>query len=139
MKLAFKHIAPYLPFNLKCNIMGEYLNDTHVTLKKFDIIGATKTRVEVSYKGTTSQHFEYQDVFPILKPLSDLEQKMFIGDRIIIPVFTSSLKDIHFGFQFATGENSLNLFNYLFKNHFDVYNLIGNKLSVANTKTATPF
>lgn len=72
-ELKLEHLAPYLPYRLQCHLMGEMINDdADPTIPRiFYIIGADTSRVKIS-KGLLIDAWIYEEVFPILRPLSDI-------------------------------------------------------------------
>lgn len=80
MKLELKHLAPYLPYKLKCLAQGE-------DKKVFDIQGITDfTDVDLHEKGrTVNEQYDIEDVFPILRPLSDLTKEIEVNGEKFIP------------------------------------------------------
>lgn len=82
-KLELKHLAPYLAYELKCCLMGA--KDEKENPLSFLVEGGSKEFVEVWSKKTITDQWTYEDVFPILRPLSDLTQLIEINGKNIIP------------------------------------------------------
>jgi hypothetical protein len=134
MKLELKHLAPYLPYKLKCLAQGE-------DKKVFDIQGITDfTDVDLHEKGrTVNEQYDIEDVFPILRPLSDLTKEIEVNGEKFVP-FTNNVSM----YQFIDGAFYCN--NYgkfleikempyiviekLFEWHFDVFGLIEKGLAI---------
>jgi hypothetical protein len=137
MKLELKHLAPYLPYGLK--IQGT----THGEIAELSC--CTETSVNI-----TTRSFQYgmwADIFeikPILRPLSDLTEgflkdikKMMLVDfeyidkdsiqSIHFPTGNISITSIHYE---IVEECPLGFYNYLLKNHFDVFGLIEKGLAI---------
>ena len=80
MKLELKHIAPYLPYGLNCQLMGRYGSICLVD-------GASLSYVDVWSFKTITDGWDYEDVFPILRPLSDLTKEIdcseVMGEKIV--------------------------------------------------------
>jgi len=114
MKLELKHLAPYLPYGL---------NVLHIEKKIMLIISGAY------FKANTDKHFRLQllnwdlkvlsnECKPILRPLSDLVEKDFKKMNINIDWY--GLKEY-----LSNYENmSVKDYNYLLKNHFDIFGLI---------------
>jgi len=80
MKLTIKHLAGYLPYGLKCHLMGMCVEGTEYNDKPipqiFLIEGANSESVEVWSQKTITDNWHYSDVFPLLRPLSQLSQEI---------------------------------------------------------------
>ena len=135
-KLELKHLAPYLPYGLKC--VG--IDNKFQTLK---------LKLENSIKDYTISHlldFDFYQIKPTLRPLSDLTRELF---------FTLSGKNkstnfgVYYGFNQKEGEylrfegytgrrffkdQYKNLpywfMEFLFENHFDIDDLILKGLAI---------
>lgn len=141
MKLELKHIAPYLSFGLKCQIADEFdkiTNEANV----FEIIGASTHSIQCDCGKTTTNQFHYEDVLPILAPMSDLSKKD-IRDYIVCNDVIDLSNNRH-GFlsiqedlkEFTFIELFRNL-DFFYRNHFDVFGLIDKKLAIDKTKLPT--
>ncbi len=75
-KLELKHITPYLPYKLMCQLMGEV--DDSNNPKEFLIDGANTSYIDVWSLKTMTDEWSYEDVFPILHPLSDLTKPITV-------------------------------------------------------------
>ena len=135
MKLNINYLSAYLPHDLECHLMGEMVDDyADPTIPKtFKIKGVTKKYVNIQDNG----NWNYEEVLPILKPMSDLiSDEQFrlltlgkgksvsitqVGDKVI-----NNVDDLEFW-----------IIQYLLENHYDIYNLIDNNLAV-NVNTLTP-
>ena len=71
MKLEIKHLAPYLPYELKGQLIG-YPKGTTVTMGTF---------LSNQQKMWTIDMFQQNEVFPILKPLSKLSNEELIREK----------------------------------------------------------
>jgi hypothetical protein len=67
MKLELKHLAPYLPYQLNCMAQGE-------GKQSFEFQGVSDVNwIDLHEIGrTVCEQYDIEDVFPILRPLSDL-------------------------------------------------------------------
>jgi hypothetical protein len=85
MKLELKHIAPYLPYGLKCLSRVQYQDKNDLlkffyTLEKFEVFGIDAEYVvytkAVSESSTLKFGCKIEDFKPILRPLSDAEIRL---------------------------------------------------------------
>lgn len=142
MKLELENLSPYLPYKLMCNVMGEFVDDFDEPLipKIFEIVGLGTDYVEThEYKRTITEQTVWSDVFPILRPLSDLIKIVDIDGKKIVPiegmflpcgerdVLTSWAKENKC---WLGQQISYLVYCNLFQLHFDVFNLIENKLAI---------
>ena len=90
-KLELKHIAPYLPYGLECQLMGEFEEDGETPIV-FDLVGGMEgDYVSVAHKQSyVSDQWEVgvedQEVFPILRPLSDLTKEIEHNGEKFVPM-----------------------------------------------------
>lgn len=84
-QLELKHLAPYLPYGLKCCLMGEIDEETDKPIQ-FLIEGANTEFVEVWSNKTITDQWHYEDVFPILRSLSDLTKEIEVNGEIFLPI-----------------------------------------------------
>lgn len=90
-KLELNHIAGYLPYQLESlmNIFGD--NETKVI-----IVGANHSQLELEgIRQTITEFWDYQDVKPILRPLSGLTKEIEVNCEKFVPM--ERLLDIHTG------------------------------------------
>lgn len=133
-KLELKHIAPYLPYKLKCEIITTTNNVLIERMTGFDcrffeyvIFGD----VEIGTNGVGlfgNCKILLTSVKPILRPLSDLTK---LGTPIIQP-YTDCITIIN---QLHILNNDVSilpyqLFEILIKHHFDVFGLIDKGLAI---------
>jgi hypothetical protein len=126
MKLELKHIAPYLPYDIKVEFELNYHSDY--------IPNETK---DYEYKGICVLHqvdFEWISEFktykPILRPLSDLTKEIQIGEYFM--TFKEHLQRM---FPAESMHTNIATWSYrvvslLFEWHFDVFQLIPNGLAI---------
>lgn len=86
--------APYLPYKVKCHGMGEWIEETEFddepTPKIFSIVGIVKDSNEEYYaqceedNGDITDVYISGDLFPILRPLSDLTKPCLEGGKVPI-------------------------------------------------------
>ena len=119
MKLELKHLASYLPYKLKGIHTQFCFNKVIHTLESIYTYGDVLTDFD---------EFSMEYFKPILKPISDLEK-----DNFFINLYFIS-NDTFEGFSVKRKNECytrLNEINYLFENHYDVFNLIPNDLAVS--------
>lgn len=127
MKLELKHLAPYLPYGLKCeiitvtdNIMIEKLTGFENRMSDYAIFGNVKNGTNgVGIFGHCKLLFS--SVKPILRPLSDLAKEI----EVINPICFKwvQLNDLN--------EIKLDTYNFLVKNHYDIFGLIDQNLAIS--------
>lgn len=90
MKLEIKHLAPYFPYALKCQAMGEHTPDSEYSdnpiPKIFEIQGFSDTTViDLHEKDrTVNEQYDIDECFPVLRQFSDLIKEItFEGEKII--------------------------------------------------------
>jgi hypothetical protein len=138
-KLQLKHLAGYLPYELKIQ-----------NGKEFDIVtGVSKENVESIFRGTYENTSMIKDVKPILRPLSDLTKPITIDGITFVPDtwIDDNIKTNVEIYKFLNGEISLDIEteNYnqtidlmdgylimqkLLEWHFDIYGLIDKGLAI---------
>jgi hypothetical protein len=82
MKLELKHLAPYLPYELKAII--RLREDSSLPINDECIV--TVSCFEVAYLDS-----EYDEFKPILKPLSDLTKEIEVDGKKFIPIMVLEL------------------------------------------------
>ncbi|KQC33998.1 hypothetical protein AAU57_12150 [Nonlabens sp. YIK11] len=141
MQLELKHLAPYLPYGLKAQASLELYNENQK--ETFDVRALSKHRVIMR----DEWEFDYEDVKPILRPISDLNKG--IDNKAYCSIYPLN-KYWHYHnysksstgyFQFGHGYESheiliedktvpYEVFEKLFEWHFDVFCLIDAGLAV---------
>lgn len=134
-------LTPYLPYALKCNIMGELVDENDVDNpigKIFTLSGITnQLNLEVNCHVFDEEYYHQPpifEVFPILRPRSDIDNY----SEELFTEFGASFKTRgHFDQHFMSNikysaVNSLGygIVKWLLKNHFDINNLIPEKLAI---------
>ena len=132
MKLELKHLAPYLPYGLKC-VWGKHT---------FDIVGASELKrlsVKVKWYNQTSS---YTDIKPLLRPLSDLTENITVNNEDFVPyehpTFVEAMIANEYLEYLCEVKADLSqdrilpysIFQLLFEWHFDVFGLIPKGLAV---------
>lgn len=131
MKLELKHLAPYLPYNLKCEILDykcDYVGEKYLTIKGYYLIGDSpyfNFHAGKEYAGKNTNNFK-----PILRPLSDLtKERARLAE--IFETYDDSfdpqllIEDYRWLNQMPYG-----LIEQLFEWHFDVFGLIEKGLAI---------
>jgi len=130
MKLELKHLAPYLPYQLKM-VDETMIHDELWYCNKYDVVLYT-SEYEVGYG-----HYDYEALEhkPILRPLSDLtkeiehnEEKFVPTDKLAIHLFDDTTAS-------CIISGNINGIPYwvmekLFEWHFDVFRLIDEGLAI---------
>jgi len=126
-KLTIKHIAPYLDYGLQFAFLDDIDGDKG-TLTGLLMFGDTPN-VQLKFRGSTGL-FDYEDVKPILRPLSDLYNDNIEGFSL------SNMITHGFHNEFWYVENfDVNYLHYLdfvdlISYHFDVFGLIEKGLAI---------
>lgn len=143
MELELKHLAAYLPYGLKCNVMGELVDDYDEPRipKIFEIVGLDKDCVEYQEEGSTvTEQCVFSDCFPLLRPISDLTREISVNGKKVIPIEEMFLPcGERKVLEFWAKENKCWLgqmvshlpIQSLVEMHFDIFNLCENNLATA--------
>jgi len=122
MKLELKHLAPYLPFELKLYLP---VHDTTHLMRSLSLI-------------FINREIYYRDIKPILRPLSDLTKEIEHNGERFVPTdrlyFDFDRHGLN-GFDFQDIEKTpleypFNIVIQLFEWNFDVFNLIEQGLAI---------
>ena len=132
-KLELKHIAPYLPYGLKCSILNyksDYVGIEKSTINGYYFIGS---QLHLTYDGGSTGKVMGNEIAIYLRPLSDLTKPEFKMDDISKGAImfldeTANLphnsRDSHIGsIQWVDMKK-------LFEWHFDVFGLIPQELAI---------
>ena len=144
MKLELTHIAPYLPYGLMVNV-----NDSDLCIKDFTGEISSweyyNTRFDVWNEYKIKSHMVgIENIKPILRPLSSMtveeveELNSLIDDSVRVVVSSGKWVYIESAssdpWDGSLSLDSINIINeYLFKNHFDVFNLVDKNLAIDKT------
>lgn len=124
MKLELKHLAPYLPYELKGLVEWIHKNKTHC-VKLYGIL-ENNLQIENPYGGF--DYCDIEDFKPILRPLSDLTKEIEVNAEKFVPIIQTDI-DIPFTsdlyFLVAYGD-----VQKLLEWHFDVFGLIEKGLAI---------
>jgi len=147
-KLELKHLAPYLPHKLRCQAMGEFVEGTEfddepspkiLTVTGFFTDSNEETFIEALDKDKDKHEIFFRtDFFPILRPLSDLDEEVKINGEKFIPI--NSIENYYGRDYLWSIRNNWGEFHYpslkyaslskLFEWHFDVFGLIEKGLAI---------
>ncbi len=128
MKLETKHLAPYLPYNLKCVVLnsGEE-KEIGEMIAVYNDGSACFGNIVESEKG-----FEY--IKPILQPLfnDNFDYTIFLMDNFPEEKWADAYNDIMNGVGFGVKIEQIpyELHEFLFENHIDVFGLIEEGLAI---------
>ncbi len=131
MKLELKHWSPYLPYNLKLQVID---TKTIFELKEYFVRDG-----EIRISG-------YGESKPILRPLSDLTKVIEVDAEKFIPIDKLEIDSCFVGINSVTNMpviyldksclfvHSMDVYNNIFELllswHFDLFTLIENKLAI---------
>ena len=153
MKLELKHIAPYLPYKLGVASGDEYdsiLSNIGIMGTHYDVYAPNNYTIYQLCKCEDGV-FKYMgvrpiQVKPILRPLSSMTEKEsdeledIIGCNFYIYISNNGIEieeniiDPWYGKSVLRMETLNRIYEWLFSNHFDVFNLIENDLAIDKTK-----
>jgi hypothetical protein len=134
MNLKLKHLTPYLPYGLECHLMGEVEDeDAEPSVPKvFKIVGASIDWAEVQWGKTTTQEWYYEELFPLLRPMSDLTIEIEHEGERFVPY-----EKLKIPFDMAAHIEDYNYDNLPYRAisqmvewHFDVFGLIEKGLAI---------
>ena len=135
MKLETKHLAPYLPYNLKCEVLNRgQEKEIGEMMAVYDDGSACLGNIIESEKG-----FEY--IKPILRPIQEVEQyfENLYGDlnhQDVTDYFDADFLESHDNIEISEiqllepEQIPYGTIQVLFKHHFDVFGLIEKGLAV---------
>lgn len=153
MKLELKHLTPYLPYGLS---IGQYREDLKITFfSKMVELSDDRIRVTLS-RFPFSEIISYYEAKPILRPLSDLSNDDWKEEVLIhyadlevhVSVYDSGndnkndfgltvtyklMDDVFTDLLICRGlirETPYHFYEWLIKNHFDVFGLIQSGLAI---------
>lgn len=128
MKLKTKHLAPYLPYNLKCEVLNSgQEKEIGEMIAVYNDGSACFGNIVESEKG-----FEY--IKPILQPLfnDNFDYTIFLMDNFPEEKWADAYNDIMNGVGFGVKIEQIpyELHEFLFENHIDVFGLIEKGLAI---------
>lgn len=148
MELELKHLAPYLPYNLETFIIGEFIDEyaDNPIPKGFNIEGLNTGWVEIHEIGrTVTEQYPFEDVKPILRPLSDLTKEIEHNGEDFVPyehhVFIEAMAANEYLEYLCEARADLSedrllpysIVQLLLEWHFDVFGLIEKGLAIDKT------
>lgn len=145
MKLELKHLAPYLPYGLKAEMLA-YEKD-YVGKQYDEIIGLHEWSKNKDWVCLTAGGSKpsFDTIKPILRPLSDLTKEIEVNGEKFVPYdyfYDDSENDwfdgnvwMNYMFEGNIEKSDIDFIPYyiiqkLFEWHFDVFELIENRLAV---------
>lgn len=128
-KLELKHLAPYLPYGLKCEILNyqsDYVGEKYGVISGYYYLAGEPHYI---FKTKSEAGKDASLIKPILRPLSDITKEIEVNGEKFIPM------DIHKLYPGeVTGLNpaawSYRVLIKLFEWHFDVFGLIDKGLAI---------
>ena len=128
MKLETKHLAPYLPYNLKCEVLNSgQEKEIGEMIAVYNDGSACFGNIVESEKG-----FEY--IKPILQPLfnDNFDYTIFLMYNFPEEKWADAYNDIMNGVGFGVKIEQIpyELHEFLFENHIDVFGLIEKGLAI---------
>ena len=130
-KLELRHLAPYLPYGLK--IQGQ----THGDIEELEMLSELSVYVKSQNSTAYGAWADLFDIKPLLRTMSELtENEMRNLHHLYRPkeMATDKLCDLIFYWGNTTDLFDIqSVFEYLYKNHFDVFGLIEKGLAVSLT------
>mgnify|MGYP003635406600 CR=1 FL=1 len=130
MKLELKHLAPYLPYKLNCMAQGE-------DKQSFEFQGVSDvTWIDLHEIGrTVCDQYDIEDVFPILRPLSDLTKSELIELRFdegndTLLWAANNIEAYDCFIQFYETDLTYSVLEWAYKKHLDVFGLIEKGLAI---------
>ena len=133
-KLKLEDLAPYLPFELEIQVAGENVDDDPEGLPRiFTMVGIVDGEVIRNKRGYISNvEEEIEDVFPMLKPLSDFKGMIVRDIKIELELSHNQVMEF-FGFmdgEIKLDNITLGLYNAMCKKHIDFKKLIEKGLAI---------
>lgn len=140
MTLELKHLAPYLPYELNCQTVDK----GEVVISK---LNAAYSDNSYSFMNIVESEKGFEDIKPILRPLSDLTKDDKFSELINEELICGAWKFVHddwtTSIQTSNNQHTLLIiqnevapectvlfFNYMIENHYDVFGLIEQGLAI---------
>lgn len=125
-KLTIEHLSPYLPYNLKVAFIADEYTHELVGLE----IGNEGVLIISPFEDSGRAY--YEDVRPILKPLSDLTENKDFYNKFLED-FGDNNEGLDYLRRYKTDITFMSItydcVMFLTKNHFDIFGLIDKKLA----------
>jgi len=120
MKLELRHLAPYLPYGLKAEILDNQIKEIRGIGRFKDVSYACFDEMDKANK--FDDEFRLEEIKPILHPLSDITEH-----HAKVVGYSSKEKLI----KAIEGQDlNYNNFSELFEEHYDVFGLIDKGLAI---------
>lgn len=148
MKLELKNLAPYLPYGIKFQTPYGILELTNISvLDRYKVWFEANNSKDINYKILRENHcigkgFYLKTVKPILRPMSDFDNPnkhngdfySFMSElNSELPYDYQIDRDLDFNIEhprYVACKYALEVYDFLFKNHFDVFGLIDAGLAI---------
>ena len=137
MKLELKHLAPYLPYDLKVKYTNKYNHSQTITLVGIMNYTTKGKGIQVELCNKNLIHFfsKIEGIKPILRPLSDLTKEIEVNGEKFVPHIKlggrPNLKDYDIEYLSKNIDNmSYGLVSKLIEWHFDVFGLFEKDLAI---------
>ena len=137
MKLELRHLSPYLPYKLDfITQSGKVFKSETKDCFEIRILKGNSPNGNKQYHSLTLGKINRGEFKPILRPLSDLNKdKPFIfelrnqenNDTLLWAVDQNTDESF---ISHYNNELTFSVLDYLYKNHFDIFNLIENNLAI---------
>lgn len=131
---------------LTCQIQGEH-SEEETKSKTFDVVGIENNMVSVMTLKTVSDQYHLEDIFPVLRPFSDLFKPIFDEEKTPIELLEKLFKTQESSLKYEETENGICFFfenaetNFrqsvpfefyekLFEWNIDIYDLIFHNLAI---------
>lgn len=123
--LKLEHLAPYLPYGLKINTIENELY----------LLDLDKNKAQSKYKGHLINIYEWDEIKPILRPLSDIkiDQLRYIYFQVIATdsdMYGNCEEFIDYFNETSIEHLSYCIYSQLLEWHFDVFGLIPKGLAI---------
>jgi hypothetical protein len=136
MKLEAKHLVPYLPYGLKCQV-------TDLKKKTIAELHSVYANGSCTFCNTVESQKGFSNIKPILRPMSSLKFAFEHNDENIVPLLDFFEEDERQMYEFANSKVPI-IFNYpytmwcqLLEWHIDIFGLIENGIAIdINTLSA---
>lgn len=138
-EIKFEQIAPYLPYNLECEILNyksDYVGEKYATVKGYYYLG---NECFFNFKkGRDCAGKSVKEFKPILRPLEDLKKEITVNGKKFTPIktfFREARMLIEHELKVTNGNIICDYMSYeimlkLFEWHFDVFYLLDKGLAV---------
>lgn len=133
MKLELKHIAPYLPYGLKCLVLNPAEGEEYILEMASCFNHGDELQVALTYSSGNDYGFCSDEFKPILRPMTDLTNEIEVNGEKFMPIEKMSPAPNFFNVEFLQKTPlacSYEVVQKLLEWHFDVFGLIAEGLAV---------